>query len=404
MPPQRPQKVTWYLKALPKAFRNRLIPLHEVVTAFLVEVAQGAEALPEAIRDWIRQRLGEAPSPEAWDTHTLPPHLLVNVRVVDASGRELALDRDLAKLRQRLGEAAQMTFAASGPAFERKGLRRWDFGDLPQTLAITRNGQRLTGYPALVDDGDSASLALLDTPEAAEAATRAGVVRLISLALGDRAARASRAAPALQQAALALKTVGGVDRLAADVQAAIADRAFIGDDPLPRTESAFAEQVKRAKTRLPAVTDSAHRLLGQIAAGYMALAQRLAALPASHGRFAADIRGQRDDLVQPGFFGETPWPHLQHVPRYLKALERRVAKYLEHPDRDARHAQAVAALSQRYRERAERNRIGGRVEPGLETFRWLLEELKVSLFAQELKTPFPVSFKRVEKAWSELDA
>ena len=398
------EKATWYFKALPKAFRNRLIPLNEVVTAFLVDTPAGSEPLPDAIRNWIRQRLGEAPPGDAWDAQALPPHLLVNVRVVDASGRELALDRDVAKLRQRLGEAAQMTFAASGPAFERKGLRRWDFGDLPETLAITRKGQRLTGYPALVDDGDSVSLALLDTADAAQAATRAGAVRLISLALGDGVARSARAAPALHHAALAFKAAIGADRLAADVQAAIADRAFIGDDPLPRTEAAFAEQVKRAKTRLPAVTDSAHRLLAQIAAEYVALSQRLAALPAPHSRFAADIRAQRDALVHPGFFGQTPWTHLQHLPRYLKALERRVAKYVEHPDRDARHAQAVAALAQRHRERADRNRASGRAEPGLDAFRWLLEELKVSLFAQELRTPFPVSYNRVEKAWSELDA
>jgi ATP-dependent helicase HrpA len=398
------EKATWYFKALPKAFRNRLIPLHEVVTAFLVDTPQAGEALPDAIRNWVRQRLGDAPPADAWDAQPLPPHLQVNVRVVDASGRELALDRDVAKLRQRLGDAAQMTFASSGPAFERKGLRRWDFGDLPATLAIERKGQRLTGYPALVDDGDSVSLVLLDTPEAAQAATRAGVVRLIALALGDGATRSGRAAPAMQQAALALKSAVGADRLAADVQAAIADRAFIGEDPLPRSEASFAEQVRRAKTRLPAVTDSAHRLLAQIAADYVALSQRLAALPASHGRFAADIRAQRDALVHPGFFAQTAWANLQHVPRYLKALERRIAKYVEHPDRDARHASAVASLAQRHRERAERNRASGRAEPALEAFRWLLEELKVSLFAQELKTPFPVSYKRVEKAWSELDA
>ncbi len=177
----------------------------------------------------------------------------------------------------------------------------------------------------------------------------------------------------------------------------------MGDDPLPRSDQAFAEQVKRAKTRLPAVAESAHRLLAEIAGEYQALSQRLSALPPAHSRFAADIRAQRDALVQPGFFAQTPWANLQHLPRYLKALDRRVAKYLERPERDAKHAQPVAALWQRYRERAERNRVAGRLEPKLAEFRWLLEELKVSLFAQELKTPFPVSYKRLEKAWAELD-
>jgi ATP-dependent helicase HrpA len=107
--------------------------------------------------------------------------------------------------------------------------------------------------------------------------------------------------------------------------------------------------------------------------------------------------------VYPGFMSATPWQQLAHLPRYLKALDRRVAKFGERPDRDARHAEQVAPLWRRYEERAERVRQqGGQADPRLEAYRWLLEELRVSLFAQELKTPFPVSFKRVEKAWSEL--
>jgi ATP-dependent helicase HrpA len=247
------------------------------------------------------------------------------------------------------------------------------------------------------------SLALLDTPDAASVSTRAGVVRLIRLALSDAVARLEKMPPAFVQAATVLKPSIATDRLAADVVGAICDRAFIGDDPLPRDPDAFAEQVKRARTRLPAVAEGAFRLLGAIAAAYQALSQRLASLPPAQARYAADLRAQRDALVHPGFFRTTPWASLQHLPRYLEALQRRLGKYLERPDREARHAQQVAALWQRYRERSERNRQAGRVEPGLDAFRWLLEELKVSLFAQELKTPFPVSYKRLEKAWADLD-
>jgi ATP-dependent helicase HrpA len=114
------------------------------------------------------------------------------------------------------------------------------------------------------------------------------------------------------------------------------------------------------------------------------------------------VRARRDALVHPGFFAATPWAQLAHVPRYLAGLERRLAKYPDNPARDAKHAATVAEWWQRYRERVERNRQANRVEPGLEGFRWLLEELQVSLFAQELRTPFPVSYKRLEKAWSDL--
>jgi ATP-dependent helicase HrpA len=396
------EKVTHYLKTLPKAWRNRLIPLPEVVTAFLESAPDGVAPLPDALRRYLRERLGDAPPADVWEGSDLPPHLAVNVRVVDAAGDDLAMGRDLPALRTQLGEAAQLSFAAAGQGIEKRGLRKWDFGDLPETLAVTRGTQRLTGYPALVDDGDSVSIAMQDTREAADASTRAGVMRLLKLSLKDATARFAKGGPGFAQAALQLKTAIPSDRLLADVLAAATDRAFLGDDPLPRTEQAFAEQVKRARTRLPAVAEGAFRLLAAIAAEHSALAQRLTSLPATQSRLAAEVRGQRDALVYPGFFSATPWPQLQHLPRYLKALDRRLAKFGERPERDSRHAEQVAELWQRYLERAGRNAHAGRAEPALEAFRWLLEELRVSLFAQELKTPAPVSFKRVERAWADL--
>ncbi len=215
------EKVAWYLKALPKAFRNRLIPLPEFVTSFLEHATPGEVPLSEAIRGWLKQRLNDTPPPDVWDPVSMPAHLAINVRVVDAAGKELGLGRDLARLRAQLGEAAQMTFAATGPAFERKGLKRWDFGDLPETLTVARKGQRLTGYPALVDDGDSVSLALLDTLDAATAATRVGVVRLIRIALADALRRWEKGGPGFVGSALVLKPAIAPDRLVQDLLTAI---------------------------------------------------------------------------------------------------------------------------------------------------------------------------------------
>ena len=397
------EKVGWYLKALPKAFRNRLVPMPPVVTAFLEDVPPGGAPLPDAIRGWLKRRLGEAPPADAWDGQRLPEHLLMNVEVVDADGRELAAGRGLAALRERLGEAAKASFASSGPAFGRSGLTRWEFGDLPETLAIARGGARMTAYPALVDEGTSVSLVLDDTREAAEASTRRGVVRLIRFALKDALARYEKGAPGYPQAALALKTAIPSERLLADVLDAIAERAFLGDDPIPRTARAFDEQVKRARTRLPAVAEGAFRLLATIATAWHALGGRLAQAPPAMARLAAELRAQRDDLVRPGFFSSTPWAQLQHLPRYLEAIDRRWAKARERPEREARHGPQVEAWTRRWRERRDRDRAAGRHDPALEDFRWLLEELRVSLFAQELKTPAPVSLKRVEKAWEALE-
>jgi ATP-dependent helicase HrpA len=396
------EKVTWYLKALPKTWRNRLAPLPEVVTVFLEQSDANNSALREALRAFVATRLGDPLPADVWGTPVPPPHLRVNVRVVDAAGRELATGRDLSVLRTQLGEAAQLNFAATEPAFERKGIRAWDFGDLPETLAVDREGRRLTGYPSLVQDGDAVSLKLLDTRAAADAATRTAVIALMRIQLKDALRRWEKGAPGFVQSALALKTALPSEGLLADVLTAVCDRAFLGDDPLPRSERAFAEQLKRARARLPAVAEGAFQLLAMIAAEHHALTQRLAALPGPLSRLAADIAAQRDRLVAPGFFSATPWQQLVHLPRYLKALDRRIAKYPENPERDAKHAQAVAVIWERYRERDRALRARDRRDPSLDAFRWQIEELKVSLFAQELRTPFPVSFKRLEKAWKAL--
>ena len=408
------EKLTVLLKALPKPLRNRLTPLPDAVTAFLEaaspgresDVTAGRESLVNALRGWLRTRLGEPLLPGVWDGVAMPPHLVIQVRVIDAAGRELASNRDLAVLRAQLGEAAQLSFAEASPALERRGQTSWTFGDLPETLSIVKHGQRLTGYPALVDDGDSVSVALLDTRAAAATAMRAGVVRLLRIALKQNVANFEKGGPGYAQAALQLKTSIPTDRLLADVVAAICDRAFIGDDPLPRSEQAFAEQTRRARARLPAVAEGAYRLLAAIAAAHYALGQRLGKMPVIHSRAVAEVRRRRDALVYPGFFRATPWSQLAHLPRYLTALEHRLAKLPENPERDARHSAVIETWWERYRERrnATSSDIGASEADAtaLESFRWSLEELAVSLFAQELKTPFPVSAKRLEKVWAEL--
>jgi ATP-dependent helicase HrpA len=400
------EKVTWYLKALPKAWRNRLTPVPEVVTAFLEAAATPGEAPPQPIEEALRlfcgARLATSLPADVWSATPVPAHLQVNLVVVDGGGRELGQGRDLARLRVQLGEAAQLSFAAVGPGFERSGIRRWDVGDLPPVLNFVRDGRSVTGYPALVDEGESVSLTLYDTKAAAEAATRAAVVRLIRIELKEALRRWEKPPPGFVATALPLRPVMSADGLFADVIAATCLRAFLGDDPLPRSQGAFADQVNRARARLPAVAEGALRLIGAIATEYHALSQKIAALPPARARLGAELAAQRDALVYAGFLTMTPWVQLNHLPRYLQALQRRLARAPENPAQDAKHGQAVAALWERYRARADANRAGRRTEPALEAYRWLLEELKVSLFAQELRTAVPVSYKRLEKAWAEL--
>ena len=397
-------KVNAYLKALPKNLRRHLFPLPEQVTAFL-STCDAGKPFAVALADFVRGRAGQPVSPDVWAAADIPAHLKMNFRVIDDAGRELACGRDLAGLKTQLGQAAQLTFGHVGKketGIERDNMRVWDCGDLPREISFARGGRKLTGYPALADERDSVAIRLFDTPAAADTAMRAGVIRLMRLMLKEQMKQLEKNLRGFEQAAMQLRGVAGVDDLREDLIEAIVDRAFLGEDDLPRTQKDFEAQLKRARTRLPAVNEGACRLLTAIAADYHQLSLALNAAKGPLARPAADIKQQLSLLIYKGFFSKTPWEQLTHLPRYLQAMQRRLEKYPRDPARDARHTQSIAEWWQRYEDAAEKQQKAGTVDGRLRDLRWQLEELRVSLFAQELKTPYPISYKRIEKFWNSL--
>ncbi|CAG0961733.1 ATP-dependent RNA helicase HrpA [Methylophilaceae bacterium] len=401
------EKITWLIKALPKTIRRVCVPVPDFVTAFLDSPGFGQGALLPALALFIQQRSGLKLSADDWRDE-VPGHLCMNFRIVDDKGRELGMGRNWNALKQQLGQAAQLTFRSASPDIEKTGLRQWDFGDLPETLTFNRqksNEERrqLTGYPALEDDGESVSIKLFDTAAAATVSHRSGVRRLMRFELKEQMKQLEKGLPGFNQYALLLRHLVSPDALREDMLTAIADRAFIGEDDLPRTNAEFMALKQRARTRLPAVIEAIGRLAQSIAAEYQDLAQKLSGLPPAMARVRKEAETQLAQLLPPRFFTLTPWERLQHLPRYIKALRMRLDKYPGGIERDTRHAQAVNQLWQRWQESIDtRRKTGQDIGPALADFRWLIEELRVSLFAQELKTPFPVSVKRLEKAWEDV--
>jgi ATP-dependent helicase HrpA len=394
------EKITWLTKALPKRVRAACVPVPEFVTGALVAFSPApfAASLTATLAAHILRKTGQEVPADAWKETDIPAHLRMNYRIIDEAGAELAGGRDLDELRNRLGQAARLTFARAPELdIERAGLTAWDFGDLPEKIAFTRNGHPITGYPALVDEGESAAIRLFDTPEVAAAAMRGGARRLLWLALAAQVKQLDKGLPGFTQAAMLLRAVVSPDDLRADLLCSIADRAFLGDDEAPRDEKAFSNQKERARARLSAVGDAACRQLSAIAAEYHAIQGRLAKAPHA---VAQDLRAQLARLVFKGFLSATPWVQLAHLPRYLQAIQRRLDKLPN--ERDARHMAAVREWAQLIEKRLEEQRRSELPDPALETLRWMLEELRVSLFAQELKTPYPISLKRLQKAWEGL--
>jgi ATP-dependent helicase HrpA len=396
------EKLTALIKSLPKALRRVCVPVPDFVTGFL-EQANHQQPLLPALAEYIQQKTGLKLSVEDFDLSAMTDHLLMNFRIVDEKQHELATGRDWNALKAQLGSAAQLTFRSNSPSIEKTGLKQWDFGDLPKTLTFTKDGHQLTGYPALEDNKENVAVKLFDTEAAAQKAHRLGVARLMRFELKEQMKQLEKGLPQFNQYALLLRNLISPDDLREEMLLAISDRAFIGEDDLPRTNAEFMNLKQRARTRLPAVMDATARLATNIAQEYQVLTQKLNSLPGNMARVKKEVEEQLALLLPKRFFSLTPWERLQHIPRYLKALKLRLDKYPNSVERDTRSAQTVQVIWQRWQDKVSNLRkANAEISAALEDYRWLIEELRVSLFAQELKTPFPVSAKRLDKIWEEM--
>ena len=393
------EKLTALIKNQPKQIRRLCVPVPDFVTRFLSgEPDMDAPIAPQLARFILRESGGVRVDEAGFYAHPLPEHLLFNFRVIDDGKQEIGLGRDLAALQKQFGQAAQLTFRDTSAEFERENVTAWDIGELPESIQFARGRQQLTGYPALTLEAEGrVALRLYDTELAATRAHRKGVVRLLQLQLKEQVKQLGKGPSGFQQSALQLRALGNADVLLDDVLACICDRAFVGDDALPRSEKAFNEQKARARARLPAVTQAVMGYLAQVAAEYPPLAARIA----KH-KLGWELKGQLDALVYPGFLAATPWAQLPHLTRYLKAMGLRMDKQVTSPQRDGQRAAEIRELWQRYEARVAADSETGEASAELLAFRWQIEELRVSLFAQELKTPYPVSLKRLQKVWDAL--
>ncbi|OHC64422.1 MAG: ATP-dependent RNA helicase HrpA [Rhodocyclales bacterium GWA2_65_19] len=397
------EKILALLKTLQQKYRHRLQPLDEFASDFCDADHDLDEPLVRALTRAAEEHLALKLPLDAFRSGELRPHLFMNFRLTDEHGGTLAISRNLAELRAEYRDRVEQVYAAAevkheAAAGELSGVTTWTFGVLPELMEVKVGAGTTLGFPALVDMGESVSLTAFDTEDKARAEHRKGMARLFALQLAAQV-KAIEKLPGLRELALQFIALGTEKELKEQLVAVTLERTCLMD-PLPTEESAFAARREAARGRILLVAQEILRLLGTILAEHAVLAKKLAGMHKAFPQASADIGAQLAELMPKRFIATTPFERLQHYPRYLKAISLRLEKARSDPARDTRLMADWQALGKPWeRERNAMLKSGQQGDAFLDEFRWLLEELRVALFAQELKTSSPVSVKRLQKMW-----
>jgi ATP-dependent helicase HrpA len=408
------------IKCLPKSLRRQFVPAPDFARRALALMQPGEQPLRQALGAALRQLTGVQVPEDQWAEARLDDYLRMRIRLLSADGMEiLAVSRDLSDLQRDYGDRVDTgagAVALPDNPLEREGLRAWSFDDLPERYESEANGLRLTLWPALVDEGDSVALRCLDSQARAAEAQRAGIRRLLILRMGATARDLKRRIPGIQLLRLQYAKVppcegrrsgpGEAPSLEEQLLALSFERAFLeGRDASGiRTRAAFDACYEAGRGRLIEVHEHSLELVRGILGEYQSIRKALAGMNALNWiKAVRDMQQQLDGLVCQGFLQTVPAGQLVHYPRYLKALGLRIDKLRSGGQaRDSQCMAEMADLWRQWRERDRQARERGRHDPRLVESRWALEELRVSLFAQELGARMPVSVKRIARRWREL--
>jgi ATP-dependent helicase HrpA len=422
-------KVLALVKSLPQKPRARLAPVPAFVADFVASTAFGEGSLIDALLAAVKAKV-QLPLVRAdFKQELLSPHLFMNLRVVDEHGRQLGMGRNLAGLKAEFGSLARSSFqalaalkvAAPAPTAARGGKvpttaaqaapaapameaaqrhTDWDFGELPELLEVRKGGASLIGFPALIDKGTHVEIEVFDEPDVAQAQHRKGLIRLFALQLKEPLKYLEKSlGQELVTMGVAYMPLGSVDELRAQVQSVAVERAFLGD-PLPTDAAAFQARLAEGRGRLNLIAQEVARQASTVLLEFQAAQRKIKDTKGLPKDLADDLQAQLARLMPKQFVTQTPWTQWQHLPRYLKGVQLRLDKWRQDGARDAKLMAELRPLEQRWQRRVAELR--GARDPRLDDFRWQLEELRVGLFAQELRTPQPVSVKRLEKVWQSM--
>lgn len=399
------EKVVALLRSLPKDARRSLVPIPETGARLTQELQFGQGPLRRALVDALAAVIRVQVAPEDFAAERLPDHLRMRIIVLGEKDEPLATSRDLEQLRMDLGSAAATTFAdTTDSRWTRDGLTAWDFGPLPREVPVQRAGVSLVGYPTLLDQSQAVGLRLYDSRERAEYELRHGLRRLFALSLARPLKQLVDHLPHLNGWVVGSQAFPQPFPLRDQLPLLIVDRACLADDQWPRTAEQFAARAAEGREALGAAASEVTRVLQPLFESFTQVRKLWAKATVPQWQATrADIHGQLAELLAPGFLLRTPWVWLTHYPRYLKAIGRRIEKLTG--GGHVRDQQQLPKLLPRWQRTLDRSRLHQQrqlYDPALELHRWMVEEFRVLLFAQELGVAVTVSEKRLDKQWESV--
>ncbi|WAD28086.1 ATP-dependent RNA helicase HrpA [Pseudomonadaceae bacterium T75] len=400
-------KAVALVRNLPKAIRKNFVPVPDFVGAALGKITFGDGALPEALGRELLRMTGVRVPEEAWSEAAagLDNHLKMNIEVVNARGKFLGEGRDLAELTARFAEASQAALAPAQQKAEQKPVEARGFAEVAETAQQKVAGLSMTVYPALVEEGGVVKEGRFPTQAEAEYQHRRALQRLLLQQLAEPAKYLRSKLPGLTELGLLYRDMGKVDALVEDILLASLDICILdGETILPRDGAALASLAEKRRGDWTGHAERLARLVLDILKHWHGLQKRFKGrIDLAQAVALNDIKAQLANLVYPGFVRETPAQWLREYPRYLKAIEQRFEKIGAQLQRDRVWSGELAGYWEQYQARLKKHQQEGKRDPELIQYRWMLEEYRVSLWAQQLGTKMPVSDKRLNKQWSQVE-
>jgi ATP-dependent helicase HrpA len=403
VPGVREELVTALLRTLPKQLRRALVPIPDRVREVLPRIDPGEPLLPALERE-LRRAAAVVVPPDAWQPDQVPEHLRATFRVLDDQHRPLARGKDLEALRREVAPQSRAGLAAAAASLERTGMTSWDMEELPRTVQVRRAGHLVTAFPALVDEGQAVGVRVVATEEEASRLTWRGARRLLVLAAGSPVRQVVKGLSPGTRLTLQFNPDGEIPDLVADCVDAAADELIAAAGGPPRDPASYERLVATAKAELPPLTADTVRRVEAVLTQAREVAVALGAAPGRRVPEAAiaDLRRQMGGLLHRGFVAATGRRRLPDVVRYLRGMLHRLEKLPANAARDALWTDQVAAVAAEYEQLRAQVPTTGAPDDPVVAIRWLVEELRIGLFAQPLGTSRPVSEQRMYKAIDKL--